>query len=205
MKPLKLGFALEGNSDYLVIPILVKRLVTEMYPQITLAPHATRRPRERGHGFIKRLPVLAKQMQGEGVHILVAVVDTDDQFLSERRRLLQEAQEECRRGPIALCLATGLAVQALEAWLMDPEALFAVFNGRRSNLPSWPSPERLKNPKAHLNQAVRALTERRELGFSFFASELAQNVRLDFLRRNCSAFRGFVESLSACIREWQRL
>lgn len=204
MKPLKLGFALEGNSDYRVIPILVERLVAEMYPQIALAPHATRWPRERGHGFIKRLPVLARQMQGEGVHILVAVVDTDDRFASERRRSLQEVREECR-GQVALCLATGLAVQSLEAWLLDPEALFAVFDGRRVNLPSWPPPERVAVPKAVLNQAVRALTEGRELGFGSFASELAQEVRLDFLRRNCAAFRDFIDSLVVCIREWQRV
>jgi len=204
MKPLKLGFALEGKSDYQVIPILVRRLVAEIYPAIVLSSPTTLRPREHGHGFIKRLPILARQMQGEGVHILVAVVDANDRFVSERRRLLQEAQEQCR-GQVSLCLATGLAVHALEAWLLDSEALFAVFDGRRADLPSWPSPDRVDNPKATLNQAVRALTGGRELGFSSFADDLAQAVRLNALRRNCTAFQDFVESLSACIREWERL
>jgi hypothetical protein len=82
MLTLKLGFALEGNSDYPVIPCLARRLISETFHDIVLAPDAELRPRKRGHGFIKELPTFARQLRDTSVDVVVAVVDTDQTQLS---------------------------------------------------------------------------------------------------------------------------
>ena len=104
MATLKLGFALEGNSDYPVIPRLARRLISDYAPQINLATDSVLRPRKRGHGFIQELPTFASQLRDDGIDILVAVVDTDNTQVKERRQLLQESKRRCvERGTGGLC------------------------------------------------------------------------------------------------------
>jgi hypothetical protein len=202
MPSLKLGFALEGNSDYPVIPILARRIVTEQFPAIELAPDATRRPRKRGHGFIKELPVFARQLYDDGAAIVVAVVDTDNTRLGERRGLLHEAQAKCG---IPICIAEGLAVRSLEAWLLaDARAIDTVFDGDLARV-QFPNPETDLTPKETLNQIVRSLTNGREVTFATFACELAEAIRLDVLRQRCPQFDEFVRNLIKCVKEWQRI
>ena len=162
MSSLKLGFALEGNSDYPVIPILARRVVAEQFPAIELAPDSTRHPRKHGHGFITELPIFAKQLYDDGAAVIVAVVDTDNTRIGERRSLLRDAQAKCRSNRIPVCMAEGLAVHSLEAWLLaDEQAIAAVFDGDLAQV-QFPNPEADLTPKATLNQIVRALTDGRD-------------------------------------------
>lgn len=205
MATLKLGFALEGNSDYPIIPCLARRLISEYNPQIILAPNSVLRPRKRGHGFIQELPTFASQLRDDSVDILVAVVDTDNTQIGERRRLLQEAKRRCTDLGLAVCIADGLAVRSLEAWLLaDEAAAFAVFDGERSNV-LFPSPEQDPTPKATLNRIVRMLTGGQEVSFAPFADELAKEIRLAVLRQRCTHFDEFARNLINCVKEWQRL
>jgi hypothetical protein len=205
MPPLKLGFALEGNSDYPVIGHFARRIVEERFPTLSLAGVSVLRPRKRGHGFVSELPAFARQLQDERVDIMVAVVDTDDRQVSERRRLLREAKERCSHLRIPLCLAEGLAVRQLEAWLLADElAIFRVFDGDRAGV-AFPNPEQEPDPKATLNHIVRTLTDGREVTFVPFADELAAAIRLAVLSQRCPHFDEFARNLINCVREWQRL
>ena len=205
MATLKLGFALEGNSDYPVIPCLAQRLISEYDPQIILATNSVLRPRKRGHGFIQELSTFASQLRDDRVDIVVAVVDTDNTQIGERRRLLQEAKRRCADLGLAVCIADGLAVRSLEAWLLaDEAAAFAVFDGERSNV-LFPYPEQDPTPKATLNRIVRTLTDGQEVSFAPFAGELAQEIRLATLRQRCPHFDEFARNLINCVKEWQRV
>lgn len=206
MRSLKLGFALEGNSDYPVIPCLTRRLIAERFPQIALDEDSIRRPRKRGHGFISELPTFARQLCDDGVDILVAVVDTDNTLLSERRDLLKAAKERCRDWQIAICIAEGLAVRALEAWLLaDEAAIFGVFDGDKKKVIHFPAPEKEPDPKSALNRIVRTLTKGREVTFASFSQELAEAIRLSLLCQRCPQFNEFAKHLLDCIKEWQRI
>ncbi len=205
MRTLKLGFALEGNSDYPVIPRLARRVVADVFPQVPLAEDSLLRPRKRGHGFISELPTFARQLQDEGADILVAVVDTDDALIADRRKLLQEGKSRCADLQIPICLAEGLAVRKLEAWLLaDDAAIFKVFDGDQSAV-TFPSPEQEPDPKGVLNYIVRVLTEGREVTFASFAVELTEAIRLPLLRQRCGHFDEFARNLTNCVKEWQRL
>jgi len=205
MPMLKLGFALEGNSDYPVIPCLARRVVLESFPETALAQASVLRPSKRGHGFIRELPTFARQLRDDGVDVVVAVVDTDATQINERLRLLREAKQRCAELGVAVCIAEGLAVRSLEAWLLaDEAAVFSVFDGDRASV-KFPSPEHDPMPKSTLNRIVRTLTAGREVSFASFADELAEAIRLPVLRQKCPHFDEFVRNLVNCVRERQRL
>lgn len=205
MRTLKLGFALEGNSDYPVIPRLSQRVILEDIPEIVFAEDSILRPRKQGHGFVKELPTFAAQLRDDGADILVAVVDTDNSRKGERIKLLREAKARCTEPGLALCIAEGLAVRALEAWLLaDEAAVFHVFDGDRASV-TFPSPERDPDPKTTLNQIVRVLTSGREITFASYAGELAEAIRMAVLRQKCPHFGAFARNLVQCVKEWQRV
>ncbi len=202
---LKLGFALEGNSDYPIIPLLSRRVVRTAFPRLTIAPDSVLRPRKRGHGFIRELPIFCRRLREDGVDIVVAVVDTDNTRINERLRLLREAKELCAQGQIAVCIAEGLAVRSVEAWLLaDEQAIFDVFGGKRADVSFSSAPENDPSPKRTLNNIVRTLTNGREVTFVSFADELAERIDLERLRRRCPHFDRFAGNLINCVREWQR-
>lgn len=205
MATLKLGFALEGNSDYPIIPLLSRRVVQDTFPDVTIAPDSILRPRKRGHGFVRELPILARQLREDNVDVVIAVVDTDDTRINERLKLLREAKDQCVQTRIAVCIAEGLAVRSVEAWLLaDSQAIFTVFDGDRASV-SFPAPENDPSPKRTLNDIVRTLTAGREVTFVPFADVLAADIRLNVLRRYCNHFDKFARNLTNCVKEWQRV
>jgi hypothetical protein len=151
------------------------------------------------------LPIFARQLREDNVDVVIAVVDTDDTRINERLRLLREAKEQCAQLEIAVCIAEGLAVRSVEAWLLaDAQAIWNVFDGDRSSV-SFPAPESDPEPKRSLNDIVRTLTTGREVTFVPFADVLAAEIRLDMLRRHCGHFDRFARNLINCVREWQRV
>ena len=204
MATLKLGFALEGNSDYPILPVLSWRVIHAYSADIELAREELR-PRKRGHGFVKELPTFVAQLNDKGVDIVVAVVDTDTARVGERRGLLADARRRCAEMGLPVCIADGLAVHALEAWLLaDEVAIFEVFDGDRRTV-TFASCENDRTPKATLNSIVRTLTEGQEISFVTHADELAQKIELSLLRQRCQHFDEFARNLLNCVREWQRL
>jgi hypothetical protein len=205
MATLKLGFALEGNSDYPVIPLLSRRVVGQTFPGVNVAPDSILRPRKRGHGFVRDLPIFARQLREDDVNVVIAVVDTDDTRIGERLGLLREAKEQCAQLNIAVCIAEGLAVRSVEAWLLaDVQAIFQVFDGDRAGV-SFPAPENDPAPKRTLNDIVRSLTSGREVSFVPFADELTASIQLNVLRSRCKYFDEFARNLTNCVKEWQRV
>jgi len=205
MLTLKLGFALEGNSDYPVIPHLTQRVIQDYAPNTIFLPDSTLRPRKRGHGFVQELPTFARQLQDDEVDMIVAVVDTDNNRINERRQLIQQAKQRCQDIGIPTCIADGLAVHALEAWLLADElALFAVFDGNRQAV-QFPPAEREPSPKFTLNHIVQELTGGQEVSFVPFATELSENIRLQILRQRCDHFDNFARNVINCFRNLERI
>jgi hypothetical protein len=205
MLTLKLGFALEGNSDYPVIPCLALRIIHEYDSNIPTALLSPLRPRKRGHGFIKELPTFIRQLNDEAIDIAVAVVDTDDTRVNERRKMLKEAGEECEKNGIPVYLAYGIAVHALEAWLYaDPNALFDIYDGNRSSI-QFPNPENDQTPKLTLNRIIRVLTNEQEVSFISRAADLTNRIDLSILGKTCRHFNDFRDNLIGCVKRWQQV
>jgi hypothetical protein len=196
-KPVKLGFALEGNSDYNVIPILVSRYVQRRYAlQVEVE---TLRPSKRGNGFVKDLPNFAKLLVEKGTEVLVVVVDTDNSRTGERREQISKSIERINQ-MFAICVSYGLAAQALEAWLMsDIVALKMVFRSQRT-LDEPPSPETISDPKSKLNQMVQTLTDGSEKTYTNYADAIARQIDIERVAARCPQFKDFLKSIDDCMR-----
>lgn len=200
----KIGFALEGNGDYPVLPVLTRRLLQSEFAGLSLAPDSILRPRKRGHGFISELPTFATQLRVDGCDLLVAVVDSDNTRAAVRLKMLQEAKARCEARGIALCIAEGVAVHAVEAWLLaDGEALHEVFGGDRA-LCEHQTPETIDEPKIHLNTLVRRLSEGVEVSFASYSEDIASKIRLNLLRRRCPHFDALAQNIINCARLLQK-
>lgn len=198
-RSLKIGFALEGNSDYNVIPVLVKRYLAEKYPELTVTVE-TLRPNQRGYGFVKKLPEFAALFHSKAVSVIVAVVDTDVTAVGERRRLFQEAINACGDKQIPVCVSYGLSVRSLESWLMsDITALKAVFQSSRF-LTEPPDPESISYPKRELNRMVQDLTDGAIKTYSNHADEIARQIDLNNIQRRCKHFSDFLKEIDSCMK-----
>lgn len=196
---LKIGFALEGNSDYNVIPILVKRYLAEKYSELSVTVE-TLRPNQRGYGFVKKLPEFAALLHSKEVSVIVAVVDTDAAVVGERRRLFQEAINACSDKQIPVCVSYGLSVRSLEAWLMsDITALKTAFQSLRV-LTEPPDPESISDPKRELNQMVQDLTDGAIKTYSNHADKIAHQIDLDKIQRRCARFADFLKEIDSCMK-----
>jgi hypothetical protein len=187
-----------------IIPVLTERIIEKYDNSITLEKPSKRRPRQKGNGFIKHLPKLAKNLVDDDVDILVAVVDADVKYGSERRKLLSEVKEKCSGDNIALCIADGLAINALEAWLLaDENALFKIYDG---SLPPQKTkdPEKETNPKEVLSKIILKLTEGIESSYTSRANELANEIDLQILKDRCGSFGAFATNIINCLKKLKR-
>ena len=196
------GFALEGNGDYPILPVLTRRLIADEFPALALQCDTVIRPRKTGHGFISELPTFAATLRAAGCDALVAVVDSDAPKAVERLNRLREAKRKCEERGIPLCIAEGVAVRAIEAWLLsDDAALFAIFGGERAKWIS-PNPEQLPEPKVTLNTLVRQQSGGNEVSFASYAGDIAKQMDLALLRRRCPSFDRLATNILNCVRLW---
>lgn len=201
----KIGFALEGNGDYPILPVLTRRLLEEHFPDLPLQQDTVIRPRKTGHGFISELPTFATTVQATGCDLLVAVVDSDAPKAADRLNRLREAKEKCAGRGIALCIAEGVAIRAVEAWLLsDDAALYAIFGGERAR---WitTNPETLEAPKITLNTLVRQQSGGNEVSFASYAGDIASQMDMALLRRRCPSFDQLARNIVNCVRQWMLL
>ena len=199
----KIGFALEGNGDYPILPVLTNRLLTQEFPNVRTQNNTIIRPRKTGHGFIKELPTFAATIQAKGCDMLVAVVDSDAPKAPDRLQRLRAAKTACE-SDISICIAEGLAIRSIESWLLaDDFALHTTFGGERSKW-VFPNPESLSEPKIILNTLVRQQSGGNELTFAFYAGDIAEKMDIALLRRRCPSFDRLARNIINCVREWER-
>ena len=198
----KVGFALEGNGDYPILPVLTRRLIAEEFPDLLLQNDTVIRPRKTGHGFISELPTFAATIRAAGCDMLVAVVDSDTLRASQRLQRLRDAKAVCE-GKVPICVAEGVAVRAIESWLLaDDAALHATFGGDRHKW-VFPNPENLDMPKTMLNTLVRQQSGGSEVSFASYAGDVAARIDIELLRRRCSSFDRLARNIINCVRQWK--
>lgn len=196
----KIGFALEGNGDYPILPTLTRRLLAEQFPDLQIQEDTVIRPRTTGHGFITELPTFAFTLRAAGCDLLVAVVDSDAPKATDRLNRLREAKEKCAGRGIPICIAEGVAIRAIEAWLLsDDAALHAIFGGERSKW-IFPNPESLQSPKVTLNTLVRQQSNGNEVSFASYAGDIAAKMDVALLRRRCPSFDQLARNILNCVR-----
>jgi hypothetical protein len=199
MTALRVAFVLEGHRDYQVIPAFAQRVATAEFTDLQLSV-ASRFGRKRGFGFISELGDVLRALDNDGVPLCVAVVDANG---DESRRLKSLREAVARVQPLAVTCVTGVAVRALEAWLLADEQAIGAALMERPAVPRQPEPRSIRDPKAALQELIGSCTG----GVEFFTDAIGRNIAqaadLSVVRKRCHDFDEFYREFANCLRQYQ--
>ncbi len=201
MPCLKVGYAVEGPRDHVVVPILVERLIAHRHPDVAAA-RSQRRPRRRGQGFLRDLPGLAGALSDERADLVVIVMDAHGRSPTNVMQDPEDAWEKAEASSVAPVF--GVATEALEAWLLaDEKAISRALGG--AHVDRQPAPEALDDPKARLSDLINQVTGGRDALTGAVAEQIAHEASLRRLENRCRSFNHFAVGLRAAVQEWLRV
>lgn len=183
---MNLGLIVEGHGDRLALPILVRRIASEIHPELPLQiPEPFRLKR----GWMTRESELSKAVElvarktGDKAPILI-VLDADDdlgcRIAPEIHQMATRIRSDRRFGVVA-------AVREYEAWLVAGISPLAGRHGLTDSLPQVDDPEALPNPKAWLRRHMEAYSE------TIDQPKLTKDFDLELARRTYSLNKLFRE------------
>ena len=188
---MKLGLIIEGEWDEPVVSELVRRICEQSGCPVNISKERTRFG--RGFGSINRkLPAFVRQLQDAGSEAIVVVVDND--WMPRNSRLYSLRQKINRTSvPVAI----GVAIQAVEAWLLADERALNLALGT-TQIPKLPSPSKIKRPKEKLMQIVKKYTDQ-SVSRSLYC-EIAATADKKVLGERCRSFSNLHNGLKTCLK-----
>ena len=157
----KIGCIVEGESEVETVPLLIRRIAANLYPElpiVVLPP--IRRPRNqvvKENELEKAVEFVARQIGGQGA--IFIIFDGDDDCPAELGpALLRRASQARSDLPIAVVLAK----HEFEAWFLAAAESLRGRRGLRNNLNSPDNPEAIRDAKGWLSQGMRNSRKYRE-------------------------------------------
>ena len=157
----KIGCIVEGESEVETVPLLIRRIAANLYPElpiVVLPP--IRRPRNqvvKENELEKAVEFVARQIGGQGA--IFIIFDGDDDCPAELGpALLRRASQARSDLPIAVVLAK----HEFEAWFLAAAESLRGRRGLRNNLNSPDNPEAIRDAKGWLSQCMRNSRKYRE-------------------------------------------
>jgi uncharacterized protein DUF4276 len=136
--------------------------------------------RRKHGGFAEKLKLALRELSHRECDALAYVVDGDRE--RDRDKRLREVRDKVSQGK--LC-AVGVAIRAIEAWLLaDETAVNSAFGGQTPK--TTKDPEEISDPKESLRQWLDAAGQS---NYSLAYAELARHLRIEILEKRCP--RGF--------------
>lgn len=173
------GLCLEGLNDIEALSQLLKRLSPSYNLEVEIRPH---------HGYSNLVRFLSQSIRElllGGINFIVVIADNDRRRPSER---INELRQACNVVAIDQnLLVVGIAVQALEAWLLaDESAISRVINERVSAVQN---PRRIKYP----DRKLKEITSYHSRGLQYFdlLKRIVEQLNIDLAARRCRSFRRF--------------
>src|ERR1022692_2216324 len=159
MVPLYVACIVEGQGDVSAAPVLLKRLVTFVNPDI----YADVRPFRVGRSKLVLLGELerAVELAGRGLRspgIVLIVIDSDDDCPKELAQVLLDRARRAAgdRWPVGVVLAK----REFENWFIAVAESIAGYAGLRPDLTAPPNPESIRGAKEWLHRNM--LSDRKE-------------------------------------------
>ncbi len=180
---MRAGLSIEGPNDQYTVQILVERVLAGLDLDWMYRPH-------RGYASLEReLKDDLVEYEVGGVKLVVVVADNDRSSRNHRKRQLNESMD--LHPSLKEVTIIGIAVQALEAWLLADEKAMSTACGR--DIRTQPNPETIDDPKNLLRSLVQIKTL--SIPHPQLLSKIAHALRIDFVRTKSDSFNIFCDDL----------
>ena len=146
----KIGCIVEGESEVKTVPVLIRRIAANLYPELPLVVSSPiRRPRNqvvRENELERAVEFVARQIGGQGA--IFIIFDGDDDCPAELGpALLRRASQARTDLPIAVVLAK----HEFEAWFLAAAESLRGRRGLKNDLNSPDNPEAIRGAKEWLS------------------------------------------------------
>ncbi|WP_225409077.1 DUF4276 family protein [Stigmatella hybrida] len=150
---MKLGLIVEGHGEVQAAPLLVRRVLNELAPELHpafLRPHRVARGQLVKEAELQRAIEFMARKVGEGGRILV-LLDADDDLPCEMGpRLLDWARKRRSDRAISVVVAT----REYEAWFLAAAESLRGYRGLPADLVAPPAPETVRDAKGWLDKKM---------------------------------------------------
>ena len=149
----KIGCIVEGESEVETVPLLIRRIAADLYPElpiVVLPP--IRRPRNKvvkENELERAVEFVARQIGGQGA--IFIILDSDVDCPAELGPALLERALQIRGD---LPIAVVLAKCKFEAWFLDAAESLRGQRGIKDNIDSPEDPEAIRDAKGWLSKRM---------------------------------------------------
>ncbi|MDE0012695.1 MAG: DUF4276 family protein [Candidatus Poribacteria bacterium] len=149
----KIGCIVEGKSEVETVPLLIRRIAANLYPELPIVvPPPIRRPRDKvvkENELERSVEFVARQIGGQGA--IFIILDSDEDCPAELGpALLHRASQVRSDVPIAVVLAKC----EFEAWFLATAESLRGQRGLKDDIHPPNDPEAIRDAKAWLSERM---------------------------------------------------
>ena len=148
----KIGCIVEGHGDVEAVPVLIRRIAADLYPELSIVTHPTRVPRTKVvqiDQLEKTVGLTARKIGRQGAILIIQ--DSDDDCPAKLGpELLQQVVNIRSDLPIAVVLAKC----EFEAWFLAAAESLSGQRGLKNDLRPPSNPEGIRNAKGWLSSQM---------------------------------------------------
>ena len=195
--PVKIVCIVEGHGDVKAVPILIRRIATDLYPELTIRTYPTRIPRTKlvkVNSLERTIELMVRRIGRQGA--IFIILDSDDDCPAKLGpELLQQAVNVRSDLPIAVVLAK----REFEAWFLAAAESLRGQRGLKNDLQSPSNPEGIRDAKGWLSSQMEG-----NITYDERNDQPAFTARFDFKQaRHADSFDKCYRDIVRLLRELQ--
>ncbi len=157
----KIGCIVEGESEVVTVPLLIRRIAANLYPELPIVvPPPIRRPRNKvvkENELERTVEFVARQIGEQGA--IFIILDSDGDCPAELGPALLHRASQARSD---LSIAVVIANNEFEAWFLAAAESLRGKGGLNNDIASPKNPEGIRDAKGWLSQQMGGSRRYRE-------------------------------------------